>query len=66
MLKSPCSIQVRDQLLRVKSKLVQLLKGLTARMPRAIIASASAKAAELEKQLRAKANSIEEVDSQRR
>jgi dynein heavy chain len=59
-------MQVRDQLLRVKFRLVQLLKGLTARIPRVIIASASAKAADLEKQLRAKANSIEEVDAQRK
>lgn len=59
-------LQVRDHLLRVKSKLVLLLKGLAARIPRALLSAASFKASELEKQLKSKPNSIEDVDAQRR
>eukprot|EP00882_Tetradesmus_deserticola_P030997 GHRQ01035031.1.p1 GENE.GHRQ01035031.1~~GHRQ01035031.1.p1 ORF type:complete len:225 (+),score=128.54 GHRQ01035031.1:132-806(+) len=43
-----------------------MLKALVARMPRSIMAAASAKFSELERQLKAKASSIEEVDQQRK
>ncbi|KAF8071068.1 Dnah1 [Scenedesmus sp. PABB004] len=59
-------VKVRELLLRKQERLVGLLKGFVARVPRDMLAAAGAKAAELERQLRAKAGSIEEVDAQRR
>eukprot|EP00879_Flechtneria_rotunda_P025821 GHRR01027470.1.p1 GENE.GHRR01027470.1~~GHRR01027470.1.p1 ORF type:complete len:267 (+),score=120.11 GHRR01027470.1:1103-1903(+) len=59
-------VKVRDVLLRKKEKLVGLLKALAARIPRVLLAAASAKFSELERQLKAPANSIEEVDAQRK
>jgi dynein heavy chain len=58
--------QVRDVLLRKKEKLVGMLKALVARVPRSMMAATSEKFSELERQLKAKANSIEEVDQQRK
>jgi hypothetical protein len=60
----PC--QVREALLRKKEKLVGMLKALVARVPRSMMAATSAKFSELERQLKAKASSIEEVDQQRK
>jgi hypothetical protein len=57
---------VREALLSKKEKLVGLLKALVARVPRSMMAATSAKFSELERQLKAKASSIEEVDQQRK
>ncbi len=58
--------QVRDTLLRKKDHLVALLKGLAARVPRSMALAAGAKFNELERALRSRATSIEDVDAQRR
>ena len=48
-----------------KQKLVRALKDAMSRVPRRVIAAVSAKFVELEKKLRQKPNSIEEVADQR-
>ncbi|KAF6265909.1 dynein heavy chain 2 [Scenedesmus sp. NREL 46B-D3] len=58
-------MKVREALLRKKEKLVCMLKTLVARVPRSMLAATSSKFSELERQLKAKASSIEEVDQQR-
>lgn len=58
--------QVRDLLLRKQERLAASLKALAARVPRSMLSAAGAKFAELERALRAKAGSIEDVDAQRR
>ncbi|GBF98747.1 dynein heavy chain axonemal [Raphidocelis subcapitata] len=59
-------VKVRDLLLRKQERLATALKSLTARMPREMLAAVGAKFADLERRLRTKATSIEEVDAQRR
>eukprot|EP00878_Enallax_costatus_P016966 GHUV01017809.1.p1 GENE.GHUV01017809.1~~GHUV01017809.1.p1 ORF type:complete len:1283 (+),score=439.89 GHUV01017809.1:87-3935(+) len=59
-------VKVRDTLLRKKEKLVGMLKAVVARVPRAMVSLTSAKFSELERQVKAKAVSIEEVDAQRK
>ncbi|WIA31960.1 hypothetical protein OEZ86_002815 [Tetradesmus obliquus] len=59
-------MKVREALLRKKEKLVGMLKALVARVPRSMVAATSARFSELERQLKAKASSIEEVDQQRK
>ena len=59
MLKS--FIQVRDLLISKKQRLVRSLKEGLLRVPRRIVASVAAKFSEVEKRLRLKPNSIEEV-----
>lgn len=61
-----CRAQVREALLRKKERLVGLLKGLMARVPRGMLAATGAKFGELERQLKTKPASIEDVDAQRR
>lgn len=58
--------QVRDLLLRKKEKLLDQLKALAASIPTNLISATSAKFGDLERQLKAKAGSIEEVDAQRK
>ena len=62
----PPAHQVRDLLLRKQERLATALKSLTAHMPREMLAAVGAKFADLERRLRTKACSIEEVDAQRR
>jgi hypothetical protein len=57
---------VRDALLRKQERLVAALKAFAAREPREMLAVAAAKFAELERRLRVRAGSIEELDAQRR
>jgi hypothetical protein len=52
--------------LRKQERLAASLKALAARVPRDALAAVGVKFAELERQLRAKAASIEDVDTQRR
>ncbi|WIA11828.1 hypothetical protein OEZ85_011917 [Tetradesmus obliquus] len=59
-------MKVREALLRKKEKLVGMLKALVTRVPRSMVAATSAKFSELERQLKVKASSIEEVDQQRK
>lgn len=59
-------VKTRELLLKKQEKLVTLLKGLAARVPRKAIAAVSAKFAELDKQVKTKANTIEDVDNQRK
>jgi hypothetical protein len=63
---APPRKQVRELLLRKQEALVAGLRALAARVPRAMLAAAGAKFAELERQLRAKAATLEDVDAQRR
>jgi hypothetical protein len=58
--------QVRDLLLRKQERLATALKSFAARVPREMLAAVGAKFADLERRLRSKACSIEEVDAQRR
>jgi hypothetical protein len=57
---------VREQLLRKKEKLLEQLKALAASIPTTLLVATSTKFNELERQLRAKAGSLEDVDAQRR
>lgn len=59
-------MQTREQLVRKKEKLVDQLKALAASIPTTLMAATSNKFTELERQLKAKAGSLEEVDAQRR
>ena len=58
--------KTRELLVKKQEKLVALLKGLAARVPRRAMAAVSSKFSELNKQLLAKANSVEDVDEQRK
>jgi hypothetical protein len=60
------SPQVRDLLLCKQERLAAALKALAVRVPRDALASAGARFADLERQLRAKAATIEEVEARRR
>jgi hypothetical protein len=57
---------VREALLQKQERLIAALKVLAARVPREMLTAAAAKFAELERRLRLKATSIEELDAQRR
>jgi hypothetical protein len=57
---------VRDQLLRKKEKLLDQLKALAATIPTTLISATTVRFTDLERQLKAKAGSIEDVDAQRR
>jgi hypothetical protein len=59
-------VQVRELLLRKKEKLLDQLKALAATMPTNLISATSNKFSDLERQLKAKAASIEDVDAQRK
>lgn len=59
-------MQVRELLLRKKGKLLDQLKALAATIPTNLIVATSTKFSDLERQLKAKAGSIEEVDAQRK
>ena len=56
---------MRDLLISKKQRVVRSLKEALSRVPRRIIASAAAKFGEVEKKLRMKPSSIEEVADQR-
>ena len=58
--------QVRDVLLRKQGALVAALRAFAASVPRSILAAMGAKCAELDRALRAKTSSLEDVDAQRR
>jgi dynein heavy chain len=58
--------QVRESLIKKKEKLVALLKGLCARVPRKMMAGVVSKFGEIERVLRAKTNNLEDVDEQRK
>lgn len=62
----PLFAQVRDTLLRKKEKLVSMLRAVVARVPRAMMSASSAKFSELERQVKAKTTSVEDVDAQRK
>ena len=57
--------QVRDVLISKKQRLIRSLKEALSRVPRRIVAAVAAKFSELDKRLRIKASSIEEVADQR-
>jgi hypothetical protein len=59
-------VQVRELLVRKKERLVDSLKALAASVPTTLLVATSTKFSELERQLRAKAASLEDVDAQRR
>lgn len=58
-------MQVRDLLLSKKQKLIRTLKEALSHVPRRVVAAVSAKFSELDKKLRQKPSSIEEVADQR-
>ncbi|KAG1679690.1 hypothetical protein FOA52_006209 [Chlamydomonas sp. UWO 241] len=58
--------KTRDMLLQRKAKLVSLLKLLVARVPRKMMSALDVKFKEIERQLRAKTTSLEDVDEQRK
>ncbi|EFJ44217.1 dynein heavy chain 2, partial [Volvox carteri f. nagariensis] len=58
--------KTRELLVKKQEKLVSLLKGLAARVPRRSMASVSSKFAEIDRALKAKANNLEDVDEQRK
>lgn len=57
---------MRELLLRKKEKLLDQLKALTATIPTTLISATSNKFSDLERQLKTKAGSIEDVDAQRK
>jgi hypothetical protein len=59
-------LEVCEVLLLKKGKLIGMLKGLVAKVPRSMMAAANAHFSELEQQISAKPASIEELDRQRR
>lgn len=59
-------VQVRELLLRKKEKLLDQLKALAATIPTNLMNATSNKFSDLERQLKAKAGSIEDVDAQRK
>ncbi|GLI62391.1 hypothetical protein VaNZ11_005010 [Volvox africanus] len=59
-------VKTRELLVKKQEKLVSLLKGLAARVPRRAMASVSSKFAEIDRALKAKANNLEDVDEQRK
>lgn len=59
-------VQVRELLLRKKEKLLDQLKALAATVPTNLMNATSNKFSDLERQLKAKAGSIEDVDAQRK
>ncbi|KAK9803422.1 hypothetical protein WJX72_010826 [[Myrmecia] bisecta] len=59
-----CS-KVREALVEKKGKLIRALKEVVARVPRSIMVAVGAKYSEIDKRLRARVGSIEEVDEQR-
>jgi hypothetical protein len=59
-------VQVRELLLRKKEKLLDQLKALAATIPINLMNATSNKFSDLERQLKAKAGSIEDVDAQRK
>jgi hypothetical protein len=61
-----CRVQVRELLLRKKERLVEQLKALAATIPTNLMSATSNKFSDLERQLKAKAGSLEEVDAQRK
>ncbi|GLC56009.1 hypothetical protein PLESTB_001054700 [Pleodorina starrii] len=58
--------KTRELLVKKQEKMVSLLKGLAARVPRRAMASVSSKFAEIDRALKAKANNLEDVDEQRK
>lgn len=60
------AVQVRELLLRKKEKLLDQLKALAATIPTNLMNATGAKFSDLERQLKAKAGSIEDVDAQRK
>lgn len=61
-----CTLQVRELLLRKKEKLLDQLKALAATIPTNLMSTTGSKFSELERQLKVKAGSIEDVDAQRK
>ena len=59
-------MQVREMLLRKKERLLDQLKALAASIPTNLMSTTSTKFSELERQLKAKVASIEDVDAQRK
>ncbi len=57
---------MREQLLRKKEKLLDQLKALAATIPTNLMNATSNKFSDLERQLKVKAGSIEDVDAQRK